>query len=69
MLGDRYTVVHGDNLWKIAAKSLGGGKQWPRIWRYNNRPEVARVTGRGIPNPDLIYVGQRLLIPRLRPSA
>lgn len=65
MLGDRYVVERGDSLWKIAAKTLGGGKQWPRIWRYNNRPAVVRVTGRSIPNPDLIYVGQLLLIPRL----
>jgi hypothetical protein len=65
MLGDRYVVVHGDNLWRIAAKTLGGGKQWPRIWRYNNRPGVVRITGRSIVNPDLIYVGQVLLIPRL----
>lgn len=62
---DRYVVERGDSLWKIAAKTLGGGKQWPRIWRYNNRPAVVRVTGRSIPNPDLIYVGQLLLIPRL----
>jgi hypothetical protein len=65
MLGDRYIVVQGDNLWRIAAKRLGGGEQWPRIWRYNNRRSVVRVTGRAIPDPDRIYVGQVLLIPRL----
>jgi hypothetical protein len=65
MLGDRYIVKQGDSLWRVAAKTLGGGKQWPRIWRYNNRPAVVRVTGRAIPNPDRIYVGQVLLIPRL----
>jgi hypothetical protein len=65
MAGNAYQVVKGDNLWKIAKKELGGGAQWPRLWRYNNRREVIRVTGRGIPNPDLILVGQRLLIPRL----
>jgi hypothetical protein len=65
MQGDRYIVVQGDSLWRIAAKSLGSGKQWPRIWRYNNRRAVTGVTGRGIPNPDLIRVGQVLLIPRL----
>jgi nucleoid-associated protein YgaU len=61
MLGDRYIVVQGDNLWRIAAKTLGGGKQWPRIWRYNNRRAVVRVTSRAVPNPDLIHVGQVLL--------
>jgi hypothetical protein len=65
MAGNAYHVVKGDNLWKIAKKELGAGAQWPRLWRYNNRREVIAVTGRGIPNPDLILVGQRLLIPRL----
>jgi hypothetical protein len=65
MIGSKYTVKSGDCLWKIAREALGSGKQWPRIWRYNNRREVVRVTGRGIPNPDLIYPGQVLLIPSL----
>lgn len=60
-----YLVVKGDNLWKIAARELGGGEQWPRLWKYNNRREVVQVTGRPIPNPDLIYIGQRLLIPKV----
>jgi LysM repeat protein len=63
MLGRSYVVVEGDNLWKISKRNLGGGSQWPRIYRYNNRREVIAVTGRGIKNPDLIYVGQRLLLP------
>jgi hypothetical protein len=65
MLGERYIVKKGDNLWHIAAAMLGRGKEWPRIWRYNNRPDVVRVTGRRISDPDRIYVGQLLLIPRL----
>lgn len=65
MFGERYIVQKGDNLWKIAAATLGRGKEWPRIWRYNNRREVVRVTGRRINDPDRIYVGQLLLIPRL----
>ncbi|MEO8057196.1 MAG: LysM peptidoglycan-binding domain-containing protein [Burkholderiales bacterium] len=65
MLGKRYDVVAGDNLWNIAKVHLGSGAQWPRIWRYNNRRDVVRATGRGIQNPDLIYVGQVLLIPTL----
>lgn len=63
MLGNRHVVVKGDNLWNIAKTYLGSGTQWPRIWRYNNRPDVIAVTGRGIKNPDLIYIGQVLLIP------
>jgi hypothetical protein len=61
----RYLVVKGDNLWNIAKAQLGSGAQWPRIWRYNNRREVKKITGRGIPNPDLIQIGQILLIPDL----
>jgi hypothetical protein len=72
MLGERYVVVKGDSLWRIAERKLGSGTQWPRIWKYNNRPEVVRATGRNIPNPDLIYTGQTLIIPNVpgtRPTA
>jgi hypothetical protein len=65
MLGERYVVKKGDSLWKIAESRLGSGTQWPRIWKYNNRPEVKRETGRGIPNPDLIYIGQTLILPQV----
>jgi LysM domain len=65
VFGERYIVQSGDNLWRIAAVTLGRGKEWPRIWRYNNRRDVVRITGRRIPNPDVIYVGQLLLIPRM----
>lgn len=65
MLGERYVVAKGDNLWRIAARTLGSGKEWPRIWRYNNRREVVRATGRAIPDPNLVRVGQVLLIPKL----
>jgi hypothetical protein len=64
MLGERYVVTKGDSLWRIAERKLGSGTQWTRIWKYNNRGEVMDATGgRGIPNPDLIYIGQVLLIP------
>lgn len=65
MQGKRRVVVAGDNLWNIAKAEFGAGAQWPRIWRYNNRRDVIRVTGRAIPDPDLIYIGQTLLIPTL----
>src|SRR3954470_21107209 len=61
----KHTVVSGESLWSISRHTLGSGNQWRRIWRYNNRPDIIRVTGRGIPNPDLIYPGQILLIPSL----
>src|SRR5512138_3580138 len=60
-----YVVKSGDSLWRISELELGAGKQWPRLWRYNNRAAVVKVTGRGIPDPDLIYPGQTLLIPDL----
>lgn len=63
MFGKPYVVVAGDCLWTIAKTHLGSGTQWPRIYRYNNRREVIRVNGRGIDDPDLIYVNQRLLLP------
>lgn len=59
-----YKVAKGDNLWKIAKTTLGSGSQWPRLWRYNNRKEVISATGKGIKDPDLIYIGQVLIIPR-----
>lgn len=65
MLGHQYVVRKGDCLWNIAKQHLGSGQQWPRIWKYNNREDVIRVTGRGIKNPDLIFPGQILLIPHV----
>ena len=61
----RHVVKSGESLWRISEKTLGGGAQWPRLWRYNNRRDVVKVTRRGIPDPDLIYPGQVLLIPVL----
>lgn len=65
MPAPRYVVKPGDTLWDIAHVTLGHGNQWPRLWRYNNRRDVIKVTGRGIPNPDLINPGQILLLPVL----
>lgn len=64
MPSPRHVVKKGETLWGIAQTSLGDGARWPRIWRYNNRPAVIKVTGKGIPDPDLIYIGQVLLIPK-----
>lgn len=47
-----YTVVRGDTLWGIAKRFYGNGSRYPEIARANN-----------IPNPDIIHVGQVLLIP------
>ena len=47
-----YTVVKGDTLWGIAKRYYGNGSRYPEIARANN-----------IANPDIIHVGQKLLIP------
>lgn len=63
MRSDLYVVKKGDTLWDLAGKFLGNHFEWPRLWIYNNRPLCILQTGSGIENPDLIYIGQRLLIP------
>jgi nucleoid-associated protein YgaU len=50
-----YTVKSGDSLSKIAKALLGDGNKWPKIFEANK--EV-------IKNPDLIYPGQQLRIPK-----
>ena len=49
-----YTVVSGDSLWAIAARFLGSGLQWQRIYQEN-----IGVIGN---NPNLIFPGERLTI-------
>lgn len=46
----KYSVVEGDNLSKIAAEQ---NTTWPRIWNKNT----------DLTNPDLIHIGQVILIP------
>ncbi len=49
---ETYTVAAGDCLWNIAKKCYGSGALYTKI-----------VEANGIKNPDLIYVGQKLIIP------
>lgn len=49
-----YTVAAGDNMWKIAHKTLGNGRRWSEIYQVNK--DI-------IKNANLIYVGQVLDIP------
>lgn len=49
-----YVVVRGDCLWNIAKRFYGSGPLWPRIFDANRNQ---------IKNPNLIYPGQRLVIP------
>ena len=50
-----YVVKSGDTLWAIAAKFLGNGSKYPEIFEANR--EV-------IEDPDKIFVGQKIRIPR-----
>lgn len=47
-----YTVVKGDTLWGISKRYYGDGSKYMTIAKANN-----------ISNPDIIHVGQKLLIP------
>jgi len=53
---DYYTVQAGDSLSKIAKQYYGNAMKYPEIFEANR--EV-------IKNPDLIYPGQKLRIPKL----
>lgn len=48
-----YTVVHGDNLSRIAKKELGSYNRWQEIYNANRDK---------IKNPSLIFAGQQLTI-------
>jgi nucleoid-associated protein YgaU len=52
--GKTYTVVKGDSLSKIAKREYGDANQWHKIFEANK--DV-------IDDPDLIEVGQDLIIP------
>jgi nucleoid-associated protein YgaU len=48
-----YTVVHGDNLWKIAVMAYGDGYKWVEIAKANN-----------LKSPNIIHAGNILVLPR-----
>ena len=50
-----YVIESGDTLWAIASKFLGNGSKYPEIFEANR--EV-------IEDPDKIFVGQKIRIPR-----
>lgn len=49
-----YTIKSGDTLWGIATRYYGNGAQYPKI--YNANRSI-------ISNPNLIYPGQKIVIP------
>jgi LysM repeat protein len=54
-LTPEYTVAHGDTLYGIADKKYGSGKYWPTLYDAN-KTEIS--------DPNLIYPGEKLDIPR-----
>lgn len=54
---DRWSVRRGDSLWRISSRGdvYGDGTQWRRIYESNRG---------ALRDPDLIYPGQELSIPR-----
>ncbi len=52
-----YTVIPGDNLWRIAVKFYGSGSYWRKV--YEDNRAVIR-------NPNRVYAGQQLLIIRAK---
>jgi nucleoid-associated protein YgaU len=51
--GVSYTIVKGDYLWSIALRAYGDGYKWVEIAKANN-----------LTNPDIIYAGNTLKLPR-----
>jgi hypothetical protein len=58
----RKTVRRGDSLWRLAGRYLGSGARYPQIYDFHNH-EAARHGLRHIDNPNLIFVGETILIP------
>lgn len=66
-----YTVIKGDCLWKISQINFFSGKFWPEIWVINkegvvNKDKIQNTKRKTISNPNLIYPGQVLNIPKVR---
>ncbi|MBI4080350.1 MAG: LysM peptidoglycan-binding domain-containing protein [Candidatus Levybacteria bacterium] len=53
--GTKYTIREGDTLWDIAVRSYGDGFKWVEIYRANATM---------ISNPDLIYTGSTISVPK-----
>ncbi len=60
------TVAEGDYLRRIAARYYGDEMLWPLVWQYNK--QRAKQSGQDLQNPDLIYPGWNLYIPKKEQS-
>ncbi len=52
-----YVVKRGDYLWKIAVEYYNDGYKWVEIAKVNN-----------LKNPDLLFAGQKLIMPTITPA-
>ncbi|MEZ4525161.1 MAG: LysM domain-containing protein [Desulfobacterales bacterium] len=50
--GAYYTIQKGDTLWDLSRKFLNSPWYWPELWKENSDVPI--------PNPHLIYPGQRI---------
>lgn len=53
-LASEYTVQEKDSLWQLSIENYSDGYQWKRIWNANKQIE----------NPNLIFPGQHITIPK-----
>ncbi len=53
IVGEKYTVVHGDSLWTIAERAYGDGNEWTKISNANK-----------LIHPSTIHAGNVLTLPR-----
>jgi hypothetical protein len=66
-MGVQHIVRRGDSLWNLSGHYLGDSRRYEDIRSYHNhyvRLNGSRPEFFAIENPDLIYVGQILMIPR-----
>ncbi|MFC2093838.1 LysM peptidoglycan-binding domain-containing protein [Bacteroidota bacterium] len=68
-IANTYTVIKGDCLWKISGMEsiYGNPRLWPVLWDANKDGVVSApaYVPKAIRNPNLIYPGQVLRVPRL----
>ena len=57
---DTYQVQAGDSLWRIAQEVYGSGRYWEAIFQAN---------ASAIHDPNMIYIGQVLVLPEVSPAA
>lgn len=52
-MSEEYIIKNGDTLWDISKSKLEDSFLWPKLWKEN--PQIK--------NPDLIYPGDKIIIP------